>query len=109
MKIAPWTAEFGGDLYHWCPACEELHVIPVKRWTRSGTDERPTFSPSFGQHLKRGYCHYNITDGQLFFHADSYHALRGAVPMPEIPETALEEIDGHVGVTTDAVFKRPLD
>lgn len=104
MKLAPWVAGSSRTLYHWCPACEELHVIPPDGWTRSGTDERPTFAPSFGQHTRRGYCHYLITDGQLIFQGDCYHSVRGAVPMPDIPEAKMVRLNGSV--ITEAVVRK---
>lgn len=105
-KIAPWVSAPEAWLYHWCPACEALHVIPATGWTRSGPDDAPTYSPSFGQNTKRGYCHYNITNGRLMFHGDSYHTMRGDVDMPDIPIEALERLNGIVGVKTSAVFER---
>jgi hypothetical protein len=106
MKLAPWIESCKDRLYHWCPACETLHVIPEKGWTRTGTDDRPTFTPSFGQTTRRGYCHYNITDGQLFFHVDSYHSVRGNVALPDIPPAALRRLNGADYVTSEEVFKR---
>lgn len=105
-KLAPWSDAPRGALYHWCPACEQLHVIPVEGWTQSGTDERPTFMPSFGQTTKRGRCHYNITNGTLFFHGDCYHTMRGTVELPDIPPSALGHLNDTDGVTSEAVFER---
>ena len=106
-KFASWAA--GGDdtLYHYCPACECLHVIPPKRWTRTGPAERTTYRPSFLQYTKRGNCHYFITDGALFFHNDCWHSMRGQHELPDIPYPLLERLaDGTPHVTTDGVFKR---
>lgn len=92
---------------HWCPACEEMHVIPDS-WTFDGNLEKPTFQPSVRisgkQHLivngkwtgewVRGpdgkaldyCCHYVLTAGVLDFKDDCTHALRSRlVPLPELP------------------------
>ena len=109
IKIAPWTGDNTGALYHWCPACEKLHVIPPNRWTRSGPDDAPSFSPSFLQYDVKGignHCHYIITRGNISFCPDSWHKRNDTVPMPDIPLSALERLNGMVGVTTDAVFER---
>jgi hypothetical protein len=73
---------------HWCPGCEEMHVLPWKRggWTFNGDFERPTFTPSFKHSDGAGnVCHYILTDGVLDFCGDSTHALRGKVPLPPLP------------------------
>lgn len=81
---------------HWCPGCNEMHVLPWKRggWTFNGDVERPTFTPSF-LHRWKSYddgkptpkiCHYILTDGVLNFCSDCTHALAGkSVPLPELP------------------------
>lgn len=35
-----------GGYMHWCPGCEEVHVLP-DRWTFNGDLDSPTFTPSF--------------------------------------------------------------
>lgn len=108
LKFAQWASAPDATLYHWCPACEELHVIPAEGWTRhDGQPEQEdvTYTPSFGQHTKRGYCHYNITRGKLIFHGDSYHSMRGEVELPDIPIEVLERKGMTVGVKTDAIFR----
>jgi hypothetical protein len=74
-----------GNLYaHWCPGCEEVHVIPVPRWTFNGNEAAPTFTPSVNY---IGFCHYNLTDGKLIFHADCNHGMKGrTVDLPEFPQ-----------------------
>jgi len=97
------TRKYGDDgptfHEHWCPGCEQTHVIAVvqpfrngARWTFDGNAEAPTFSPSInigpGTPLQ---CHYFIRAGQIDFCGDSRHALAGKiVPMPDIPERCLE-------------------
>lgn len=104
MKLIKWPQNVhegqGQNTYHWCPGCERLHVLP-DGWTRTGPDEAPTYTPSFLQHSVRGQgnnCHYFITAGVIRYQADSWHTLRGDVPMPDIP--------GHVVARlTEEVFK----
>lgn len=81
----------GGDSgeEHWwflCPGCEEAHAYTVPRWTRTGTDDAPTFSPSLlCTGAKR--CHLFLRDGVLEFLGDCEHPLAGQkVPLPEPPE-----------------------
>jgi hypothetical protein len=80
-----------GDLIHWCPGCESLHVLPIVRggWTFDGNLSAPTYTPSFLHLWHEGIvekrCHYILTAGVLHFCDDSSHALRGAVPLPDLP------------------------
>lgn len=97
-----------GGYAHWCPGCEEIHVLP-DGWTFDGNLEKPTFSPSFkysgtrcvyvdgkwtGEFVKDAdgkpadrQCHYILTNGVLNFCSDCNHALAGkAVPLPPLPE-----------------------
>ncbi len=90
---------------HWCPGCEETHVIPTERldgkehpiWTFNGNLERPDFKPSVritydGPDAGTGdappaCCHYFINDGAIQFCGDSTHALKGqTVPLPPLPK-----------------------
>lgn len=80
--------------FHWCPACEEIHCLP-DGWTFNKNTDAPTFSPSFRQsgveNLPEGAsCHYNVTNGMLCFHPDSFRLADQTVPMPDIPEGAAE-------------------
>lgn len=80
-----------GCLLHYCPGCEQLHMIAVDRpnscgaqWVWNGDTERPTFSPSINI---VGQCHYFIRDGVIEFCADSKHALAGkSVALPDMPD-----------------------
>lgn len=75
---------------HWCPGCEQLHVIHVEkpnhlgaRWSFDGNTEQPTFTPSINI---VGVCHYFITSGKISFCSDSQHRLAGqTVMLPDIP------------------------
>lgn len=82
-----------GRYFHWCPGCEHMHPLPDQGWTFNGDLERPTFSPSFKQHLRgNAVCHYILTDGVLNFCNDSHHALAGkSVPLPVLPPGALDD------------------
>lgn len=110
MKLAYWEAEDRFDvLYHYCPACEKLHIIPTKRgWVRTGPDDSPTYTPSFmqdgGDPERR--CHYIITNGKINFCGDSWHKRTDSIDMPEIPPEWMTKLHGEDRVTTDAVFKR---
>ena len=93
---------------HWCPGCHEMHMIP-DGWTFDGNLQSPTFQPSVkitgkqsvivngewtGEWVRDANgnaldycCHYNLTAGNLQFHRDSTHALKGqTVPLPVLPE-----------------------
>ena len=91
-----------GQLYgwaFWCPACDGAHIMHTGPWSFNGNQERPTFTPSLlvyatkptGQELP-GYklqkrCHLDITDGQIIYHGDSEHGMRGqTVPLVDWPE-----------------------
>lgn len=107
-RVSPFLSRTATGYAHWCPACEELHVI-FDRWQFDGNVERPTFSPSVKitgkQTVKvRGEwtgewvrgpdgkaidqcCHYFLREGQLIFCGDCTHDYRGrTVPLPELPE-----------------------
>ena len=102
-----------GGFGHWCPACEEMHVLP-KSWTFDGNLEKPTFRPSFKHSgLQRVFangnwtgewkrdanghtipfiCHYHLVGGELQFCSDSTHALAGkTVALPKLPEGLTDE------------------
>lgn len=96
-----------GGYEHWCPACEEMHILP-DRWAFDGNLESPSFTPSFrhggirrefadgewtgnwirdsaGNTIPR-VCHYILTAGVLNFCGDSTHSLAGkVVALPELP------------------------
>jgi hypothetical protein len=96
VKLQPLEA--AGKPYgwaHWCPGCEELHRLPYVEppapgWTFDGNMEAPTFAPSFAHTMgppdRRRSCHYILTAGVLDFQPDCSHALRGKVPLPDIPD-----------------------
>lgn len=85
MKLKPAS---DGRVQFWCPGCENAHYFD-DRWTRTGTDDAPTFAPSLltrGADSKNGTCHLFLTAGQLSFLADSTHSLAGkSVPLPDWP------------------------
>lgn len=84
----PWTwYEF------MCPGCNKLHPFHTENprgviWTFNGNLEKPTFTPSLMVDKDTPkQCHLNMTDGMIYFHPDSKHALAGqTVPIPELPE-----------------------
>jgi hypothetical protein len=83
---AQWRRATNGYA-HWCPGCEEMHVIP-DGWTFNGNLAAATFTPSVKITDAVDYCcHYNLTAGHLQFHGDSTHSLKGTtVTLPELPD-----------------------
>ena len=84
---------------HWCPACEEMHVLP-DGWSFNSDLEEPTFLPSF---LHSGYsakhdnfvCHYILTAGVLHFQGDCTLEFRGkSVPRPLMPIELTDSTEG---------------
>lgn len=84
-----------GQVFHWCPGCQELHAVyvdPTKfpvTWSWNGSVDKPTFRPSI--RVRGGFnektCHYFVNEGMLEFLSDCHHELKGQkVPMPDIPE-----------------------
>lgn len=89
-QLSKTMMRFAGEPAHYCPACDQMHVIHVTRkncvgakWSWNNDSVRPTFSPSINIH---GRCHYFLKEGQLEYLPDSKHALAGkTVPLPELP------------------------
>ena len=107
MKIAAWKDGGTDTLYHYCPACERLHVIPPNRWTR-GPDDL-TWNPSFLQYDAAGKgkdCHYFLHGGKIEWAGGSWHGRTGIEDMPDIPDAWLVKLGVETFVTTDAVFDR---
>lgn len=68
---------------HWCPGCDEAHIVEVPRWTWNNDTERPTVMPSVNM---PGRCHYVLTNGVINFCADCSHALKGkSAELPDFP------------------------
>lgn len=104
-QVSAVLRKVAGGHSHWCPGCEEMHVLP-NGWTFDGNVDRPTYSPSFkhtgvakrdtpegwvyprddaGKPLPR-CCHYFIRAGRIEFCADSTHPLAGqTVDLPALP------------------------
>jgi hypothetical protein len=97
-----------GGCSHWCPGCEEMHILPDS-WKFDGNLDSPTFTPSFKHEGRQRVfvdgkwtgewkrdasgntipytCHYILTAGVLNFCGDCTHKLVGqAVPLPKLPE-----------------------
>lgn len=106
-QVSSYLRRAVGGYSHWCPGCEEMHMIPDS-WTFDGNVNSPTFTPSVSISGKQQVivdgkwtgewvrdangnpvdyrCHYNLTAGQLQFHGDSTHVLAGQlVSLPELP------------------------
>ena len=106
-QVSAKLRRVAGGYAHWCPACEQVHVIGDD-WTFDRDLERPTFNPSVKVTGKKivvvdgvwlgGWvrdangnpvddcCHYFLHAGELKFQADSLHGLAGkTVPLPDLP------------------------
>lgn len=83
-------------LYVWCPACDDLHGLPVNTtehtpaWDWNGNLEAPTLTPSILSNYNGDpprVCHSYLTDGVWNFLSDCTHAMAGQqVPSPPLPE-----------------------
>lgn len=90
-----------------CPGCGNTHYISTKelngsgaQWKFNGDMDKPTFNPSINEKtgkyvdhsindseiIDMSYiCHFVITDGNIFFAADSTHEKAGqTIELPEI-------------------------
>lgn len=92
-----------------CPGCSDMHVVPTSgptAWAWNGSRDRPTITPSIdvksGHHASSWapgdecwcskdygfacyHCHAIVTDGRIYFCADSSHALANqTVDLPDI-------------------------
>lgn len=98
--------DLGSHLWIWCPACDTSHRLrfrmpdhPTQQelddlknnvhglWTFNGDTEHPTCTPSllvFADDPKHR-CHSYITNGNIIFQTDCGHAMRGTVPLPDLP------------------------
>lgn len=90
-----WRIDEGLLGFH-CPGCHYGHCVPIngdwtdtgKFWEWNGSYDAPSFKPSIlvnkDQQGTYPRCHSIITQGRIFFCADSTHALAGqTVDMPE--------------------------
>jgi hypothetical protein len=59
-----------------CPGCECGHGWTAG-WQFNGNLYKPTVSPSLKFTETRGVCHSFITDGNIQFLGDCWHALKG--------------------------------
>lgn len=93
-----------------CPGCEHFHAVPISpealangaTWKFTGDFDNPTLTPSvkitmgpfsghFGEKLKGKtiVCHFNLTNGNMQFHGDCTHHLKGkTIPLPEYAEAS---------------------
>lgn len=88
----------------WCAGCREIHAwIPISgqdghtwRWSAEHKTLYPSvrhFHPAHKDDSgatvpEQTLCHYNVTNGRIFYHGDSSnHGLRGDMEMQEIPES----------------------
>lgn len=106
-QVSPYLRKVQGGHGHWCPACEEMHVIPDS-WSFDGNVDLPTFNPSVkitgkkcvvvdgkwtGEWVRDvsgravdSCCHYHLHAGELKFCGDCTHAHAGKkVLLPLLP------------------------
>ena len=84
-----------GVSFH-CPGCNRRHHIRTgpNGWVWNGDAEKPTFQPSIlvtypgkdagADGAPPAVCHSFVTDGQIQFLGDCFHALKGQTV--EIPD-----------------------
>jgi hypothetical protein len=99
---------------HWCPGCEELHVITTEGknasgacWSFDGNLNIPTFSPSINIRVgprptvpegrpdagQIDVCHYFLRAGRIEFLGDCTHAFKGqTVDLPDLPARYVDEV-----------------
>lgn len=98
---------------HYCPGCDEVHIIWTAgrnvQWAFNQDLIKPTFSPSVHyfepEHMDEGVkipqktlCHYHIIDGEIRFCNDCDHALSGQnVPLPSLPDRFADDKYGWPG------------
>ena len=93
-RVGAADGHTAGGYAHYCPGCKHMHAFAVDapfsngaRWTFDGNLDKPTFTPSMNIGPDDERCHYNLTAGNLTFHNDTKHSLKGqTVPLPELPE-----------------------
>lgn len=90
--LSPKLLEMLGELAHWCPGCNRLHIIYINsycgksrlQWEWDGDLERPTVQPAL--HVA-DECHYALRNGRIEFFSNCCHALAGkTVALPDLPE-----------------------
>lgn len=97
-QLSPVLRKVEGGFGHWCPGCEQMHVICVddapsfgERWTFDGNVDKPTFNPSVRIRLIEGNevvscCHYYLESGLLKYCGDTTHGLsERTIPLPDLP------------------------
>ena len=100
--LSAFLVKKGGQLWHYCPACDDLHSVAIdepykngSRWDFDGNVEKPSLSPSVKVTVCRTHdpdfenkiCHYFLKNGRFEYLSDCTHKLAGMrIPMVEIPE-----------------------
>jgi len=92
-KLSSKLGLHNGYLIHYCPACEDIHNIPVytnsgKDWIMNGTINVPGVSPSIKIYIgEKVKCHYILEKGLINYCNDTTHKYTNQViPLPDIPE-----------------------
>src|SRR6266513_4575479 len=92
-KLSSKLGLLNGQLVHYCPACNDLHFIPIfgeykTLWIMNGKVNVPGVSPSvkLGDSNKPT-CHYILEKGFLNYCNDTTHKYTNQViPLPDIPD-----------------------
>lgn len=101
------TKYYEGQIFHYCPGCNECHGIAVEKpfsngaqWQFDGNLEKPTFTPSINIRIgpfpddhprypgKIKVCHYFLKEGRLQYLDDCTHDYKGqTIDLQPIPES----------------------
>jgi hypothetical protein len=92
LRSLQW-GDGGSAIGFWCPGCNGLHIVVVKKptgsvWQWDGNVDVPTISPSIlvSGSGDNGVCHSFVKAGQIEFLGDCTHALKSqTVPIPDWP------------------------
>lgn len=94
----PFKDQEGEVLYVWCPACDDLHGLPVRgtlepKWDWDGMMNSPTLTPSILTTRSDGYrCHSYLQGGVWRYLDDCTHLLAGrSAPMTPLPDWVVRD------------------
>ncbi len=109
-------------LQYWfhCPGCKHDHAFTVgerrspddPRWTFNGSMDKPSFQPSLlcNKDYPDSRCHSFVTDGNIQFLGDCWHALAGqTVELPDWKDAQELETDELTKARRDVAELRALN
>ena len=85
--VFPLQGSDSFDFGFYCPACERghgfnAHLQKEPKWEFNDDFIWPSIEPSIIVREAGAVCHCHVTNGTIFYHGDSSHALAGqTVPM----------------------------